>query len=808
MRHCKHSLLVLLLTLVSSASSLKVVIDSNKDGTFDIVHGAKNETLFRGGKLSIFVGGAWCVADESLPHRLFPVDNLLRKRGHDDTLGPFTAFVQRWMCGFIRIITTIQNFDSDANVVFQISYPDGAWGTSTVNHVNGSWTSSMAHFPILESTTLPSALSWQGTFMNPIQSVSQGPNGGPIVFYNESDVSLSTVIVASVWNGNWKAFSSGDGLDWNGRKVLWAPGTSGRIQRLPKGYQQSVLLHASSGITNAIFEWGRLLQQSRPTKGNKIDDVTLNKIGYQTDNGAYYCFCNEPNCSKTLINEINYLKSIGIPMGYLSFQGAGASSGRGTAAPWCVDTWGIDGGLSDRYPVSVKDMQHAIGIPLQLYAPYFCPHSPYFNETSKWAKVSSNTSFPSCAGFDFEDVLPKQSRAFYDELFDRGIAAGMKSYESDFMNQNYNCVPEFVTTTSAVQMWQKGMADAAKARNIPIQWCMATPSDVLASVDMPSVTNFRVSGDFCYGDSWDIGISSLLVWALGAAPSKDTLWTSTNHRTAIPGCKWTPDHELPAIELHVILALMSTGPMGISDAIGMTNATMLRRTITANGTLLKPSKPITAVDSSLLSTTLSGLEGYVYSTSGYSDRSWHFISFKMKKSYAVRLRDFWPPIVSAASNAIIPLVYRSFHHSSSCKHGTYAVASGCVTRVLLNDTADPSTIIFVTPKSSFENVTGGSDFAPTLTTVWKGCYPKNDWTLLGELDKYVPLSPARFLWIVCTERGVVLNLRGSVGEEITLTYIDPQLKIFVHKVVINGSGEATLSVETQGGKIVARTMIE
>jgi hypothetical protein len=92
----------------------------------------------------------------------------------------------------------------------------------------------------------------------------------------------------------------------------------------------------------------------------------LQTLGYQTDNGAYYCFCNDSNCSQTLIDEIHYLKSISIPMGYLLFQGAGASSGQGIAAPWCVDTWGIDGGLSSHYPVSIKDMQNAIGIPLQL----------------------------------------------------------------------------------------------------------------------------------------------------------------------------------------------------------------------------------------------------------------------------------------------------------------------------------------------------------------------------------------------------------------------------------------------------------
>ena len=46
---------------------------------------------------------------------------------------------------------------------------------------------------------------------------------------------------------------------------------------------------------------------------------------------------------------------------------------------------------------------------------------------------------------------------------------------------------------------------------------------------------------------------------------------------------------------------MSRGPVGLSDALGMSNATLLQRTITRDGTLLKPAKPVTAVDSTFRS---------------------------------------------------------------------------------------------------------------------------------------------------------------------------------------------------------------
>ncbi len=37
------------------------------------------------------------------------------------------------------------------------------------------------------------------------------------------------------------------------------------------------------------------------------------QIGYQTDNGAYYCFCSG-NCSQKLLDELAYLREAMLPM--------------------------------------------------------------------------------------------------------------------------------------------------------------------------------------------------------------------------------------------------------------------------------------------------------------------------------------------------------------------------------------------------------------------------------------------------------------------------------------------------------------
>jgi hypothetical protein len=257
---------------------------------------------------------------------------------------------------------------------------------------------------------------------------------------------------------------------------------------------------------------------------------------------------------------------------------------------------------------------------------------------------------------------------------------------------------------------------------------------------MPAVTNFRVSFDFCYGNSWAIGVSSLLVWALGAAPSKDTLWSTPNNFTSIPGCPWTRDHEAAALELHVVLAVMSTGPVGISDAIGLSNATLLQRTIAKDGTLLQPSKPITAIDSTFRAT--GAPRGEVYSTfsavRAQKCDAWYFASFQMKSEHALRVDDFYPPLDPRKR----VIAYRRFDSGAGCVDGEDAVASGCVSLVPIANFTGAAPVLRV-PASDYANATAGTDLAPTLTTVWQPCggVDSGGYILLGELSKYGDRTP-------------------------------------------------------------------
>ena len=121
-----------------------------------------------------------------------------------------------------------------------------------------------------------------------------------------------------------------------------------------------------------------------------------------------------------------------------------------------------------------------------------------------------------------------------------------------------------------------------------------------------------------------------------------------------------------------------------------------------------------------------------------------------------------------------------------------AVASGCVDALVT--VAKPDDVLFVAPKSDQANVTNGTDYRPTLTAAWPVC-SASGWVLLGELDKYVPLSSQRFEATACTPTGVSATVCGAAGEgEIELTALKPSGGDKPRQVVTT-----TVSIPAAGG---------
>lgn len=118
-------------------------------------------------------------------------------------------------------------------------------------------------------------------------------------------------------------------------------------------------------------------------------------------------------------------------------------------------------------------------VPWLLYAPFFC-------DNSTWAQKDPSRMLVSPGGYAVP--TPNASLEFYQELFAM-YKGKIQGYEVDFMIDNFLNQYLFREELGAAEQWLAGMHGAAAESNMSIQYCMALPSDLLASMAFPHVTN-------------------------------------------------------------------------------------------------------------------------------------------------------------------------------------------------------------------------------------------------------------------------------------------------------------------------------
>ena len=75
---------------------------------------------------------------------------------------------------------------------------------------------------------------------------------------------------------------------------------------------------------------------------------------------------------------------------------------------------------------------------------------------------------------------------------------------------------------------------------------------------------------------------------------------------------------------------------------------------------------------------------------------------------------------------------------------------------------------------------------------------ENGWFLLGELDKFVPVSQQRIISIATTNIEIQVELAGVPGEQVSISFWNPSSsasggKVMKHACIISGGGLVTLA---------------
>ncbi|XP_048245188.1 uncharacterized protein LOC124119100, partial [Haliotis rufescens] len=450
----------------------------------------------------------------------------------------------------------------------------------------------------------------------PKLNISSGMESGPLSIFDRVKTAntfilspASSFMSANLWRQKTK----------NGSNLYW--GTMGGVTDVPANFETSTILFFSNqGINKGFVSWGQILQKLHGRDNSFVkSDFTNNYLGYWTDNGrettrtctpsllynvfefcfagAYYYYHTEPkkDYQDIILDIVTSIKDTGIPFRYLQFDSWWYYKGVGNG----VKTWES---TPQVFPNGIQWLYNKTGFPISA-------HNRYWASDTTYAKQNGGQYYFIVEG---TKALPLD-QIFWDDLLSNGRKWGLVTYERDWLQGEFGGVPSLTEDVYLAETWLNQMGRGAAKNGLTIQYCMANCRHALHAISIPAVTQVRACADYHPGrQQWRIGVTSMLAWAIGIAPSKDNFWTTTvqprGHNTE------------PYPELNALVATLSTGPVGPSDMIGKFNKTIIMKSVNSEGLILKPSRPATAIDNMirrLAWNDFEGPDGEVWST--YSD---------------------------------------------------------------------------------------------------------------------------------------------------------------------------------------------
>ncbi len=333
------------------------------------------------------------------------------------------------------------------------------------------------------------------------------------------------------------------------------------IQQLPAGFMHSTLIAAGTGINHVFSAWGSaLLALGGKQRPANDADVTLEKLGYWTDNRTTYYYKFDPGLgyAGTLLAVRDEFRKLGLPLGYMQldswFYPKGPDSRwneSGSTLEYGEDEYRADKTL---FPQGLDAFQRELGLPLVTHARWVAPQSPYHQEF----KMSGNVV-----------IDPK----FWKQTADYLHRAGVVTYEQDWLDQNSHTAVNLIDPPLFLGDMSKAMA----SENISIQYCMPLPSHYMASTRYSNLQTIRTSDDGFERSQWDEFLyDSRLATAVGLWPWTDAFFS----------------RDLG----NLIISTLSAGPVGVGDALGGVDVRNLQAAIRKDGVIVKPDTSLLPID--------------------------------------------------------------------------------------------------------------------------------------------------------------------------------------------------------------------
>ncbi|ESO98846.1 hypothetical protein LOTGIDRAFT_231210 [Lottia gigantea] len=717
----------------SSSSSDGLSIKTSSDGSYSI--SINNMTWFNSAPTFFFTDGHKFVSGKDLKLTTTTSDE------GSDEIGRWSSTNFNYQAGNVNIITYIKTYHYPKLplIIFGQKYVNGAHNTSS-----GDAEATISSFPgFTLDDSIPQnlgCLSYGGYMFGETarkigrydssgKSINFGVEGGPYAVYDNSGNAVvfspaNRFMSTSVWHES--ASETNGALHW---------GTMGLVDEVPEDYQmETVVYYSDQGINKAFDGWGEYLRYRHGRHDSYVlSDLTVNYLGFWTDRvrillllGAYYFRMTEKNKTyeDTIIDIKTYIDEIKVPYRYIQYDN------------WRY-TWGMYNGVKDWapkpevFPHGSQYVYNKTGLPILAQNKYWAPDTVYAKQN----------------GGDYEFIVEKEralpiEQRFWDDFLGEARKWGLIVYEQDWLNIEFKTLNALLTQIDLGTMWLTQIASAAKKHGMTMQYCMSNTKEAMQTLELPIVTQARVSGDYQPGiDQWKIGVTSIFAHAMGIRPFKDNFWTIGIQ----PGNSYNMTETHPDLEAAV--ATLSTGPVGPSDRIGYSNVTLIMKCCNTDGLILKPSKPATAIDDQIIQSALGsgGPEGEVWSTYSKIGEIYFGIILAANMSNVYSLTPF-----KAGFDTIEELVVFEMDRPTSLtvfsNISTIDITTGC--------TKVDFCLYYVSPVLTIGN---------------------HKIVILGEISKWVPVSPQRVTQINQDSNELTIDITGQPGESVPFYFnIDGQ----------------------------------
>ncbi|HME51323.1 MAG TPA: hypothetical protein VKM55_03840 [Candidatus Lokiarchaeia archaeon] len=590
---------------ITDQSSRPVITMDPDTGNYRVEFG-ENRALEHGLVRAFFKGTRYSSNPSEGESRL---DIAGQEAGHRETsLGEADFTLLRWHVPgtAIEFETIAYIYPGEDFAVFEANFPSGLEAASSGDHGIPS-----ISFPSLENPTPNQrVLCFKNQVFCPAQRDFTFTTSPVLMFDDNRNAFLISALDNFITHGIQKTrLESGN--------VRLDCGPNGLINELPARHQFAYILIFHHGINDSFMRWGELLRKYNvaPEK-DRYMDLATSKLGYFTDNGAYYYYRPiKRKFDKTLIAIKQYADKEHLPFAF-----------------YHLDSWWYEKTVKTWKRALVNFFRIRLGGALYGGAVKWEPDPYYFDMSlAELSKTMGNVPFTAHHRW-YSDSTPYKDRfqflmengwamsvdpAYWDFIMEFARNNNIILYEQDWMISHSNHFHVFKTEIGFGESWLREMAEAAANHGITIQYCMATPAMWMASIRFPNVTNARGSND--YHADWphvyDVPFftqSSILARAVGLNPFKDVFFTTKR------GIMW--GERCP--ELEGIVSALSSGPVAPGDPIGHVDKRIVHACCRPDGTLLKPDRPLTAVDAMF---TKHG-KYYICSTeSKHGDLTWHYV---------------------------------------------------------------------------------------------------------------------------------------------------------------------------------------